>query len=96
METTEVAKTTGNAPDVRHVVVQNSANPDSVTLKKGAKGYAWEIKAYGNTSKDPQGIINRAMQMEADVRARVAVIENQPAPAPAEENITLEPAPAEK
>lgn len=75
-------------PSVRHVVIQNSANPDSITLKRGAKGYVWEVKAYGNSEKDPQGIINRAMQMEADVRARVAVIENMPEP-----NITLEPTP---
>lgn len=70
---------------IRQTIVQNSASPDSVTLKKGAKGYAWEVKAYGNTSTDPQGIINRAMQMEADIRARVSAIENQPAPVEAPE-----------
>jgi len=45
-----------------------SSDSDSITLKKGAKGkYTWEIKVYGDTSKD---MINKVENIDNILKSK--------------------------
>lgn len=72
-------------PEVAHTVTQHNDAPDSIELTKNSKGYTWNVKVYGDSTKNQTDLVNRAFIMEADIRAKVKILENQG------QNITLEP-----
>lgn len=65
---------------VAHTVTQHNDAPDSIELTRNTKGYTWNVKIYGDSSKDREALVNRAFLIEADIRAKVKILESTPSP----------------